>query len=539
MSISSPPSPPAGFTEPPVFEDVITALDELQSAWTGAVPAFATNGDAAAPSEVLSSSGRAAVELDTMTDAGLIRVVDRLGELQHTLDGLQAAAAGTVAARSGKERGGEGLAKRLGHASAAVVVSERWRVSLARAAVLVDVGSAIVPKRSFLGVVQECEFPRVAVAIRPGSHLHPPVEPLSDPAGDSGRVVGDGIGCGMGAPVALTVDAAAAIVRELRLGAKVSEPGKVASIEETLVDHCTGVGVSTARRAAVVGRTILDEDGTEPREHVLKSRRSLTIIEQPDGMTKLTAVLDPESAMWVRGALDAIVGTNLRTPAFVEEPDQARANAQEPDTTDSGTAPDAPATDMPDPRTIEQLRLDALIDVCRHTAGCAEASTALAPVSIVVRMNLTELQAGLGHATIDGVTEPVSAGAVRRLAGDANLIPAVLNGPSQILDLGRSRRLFSPAQRLALTERDGGCAWTGCPHPPAYTEAHHIEWWSAGGRTDLGNGVMLCTHHHHRIHADGWGIRVRDGSPWFIPPAHLDRSRTPKRGGRVRLERPG
>ncbi|MFZ4895942.1 DUF222 domain-containing protein [Plantibacter sp. Mn2098] len=531
MSFSSPSSHPAGFTEPPVFEDVVAALDELQVAWTGAVPAFTTNDDAVVPSEVLSSSGRAAVELDTMTDAGLIRVVDRLGGLQHTLDALQAAAAGTVAARSGKDRGGDGLAKRLGHASAAVVVSERWRVSTARAATLVDVGSAIVPKRSFLGVVQECEFPKVAVAIRPGSHLSAPVEPLSDPAGDSGRVVGDGIGCGVGAPVALTVDAAAAIVRELRLGAKVSEPVKVAAIEETLVDHCTGVGVSTARRAAVVGRTILDEDGTEPREHVLKSRRSLRLVEQPDGMTRLTAVLDPESAMWVRGALDAIVGKNLRTPVFVEQP------APEEELTDRD-APD-PADDMPDPRTIEQLRLDALIDVCRHTAGCTEAATTLAPVSIVVRMNLTELQAGLGHATIDGVTEPVSAGTVRRLSGDANLLPAVLNGPSQILDLGRSRRLFSPAQRLALTERDGGCAWTGCPHPPAYTEAHHITWWSAGGRTDLGNGVMLCTHHHHRVHADGWGIRVRDGSPWFIPPAHLDRTRTPKRGGRVRLERPG
>ncbi|MFZ4892937.1 DUF222 domain-containing protein [Plantibacter sp. Mn2098] len=531
MSISSPPSPPAGFSEPPVFEDVITALDELQSAWAGAVPAFAANANAAVPDDVLSSSGRAAVQLDTMTDAGLIRVVDRLGELQHTLDALQAAAAGTVAARSGKERGGDGLAKRLGAASTVVLFADRWRVTTARAATLVDVGSAIVPKRSFLGVVQECEFPKVAVAIRPGSHLSAPVDEYSDPAGDSGRVVGDGIGFGAGAPVALTVDAAAAIVRELRLGAKVSEPAKVASIEEALVEHCAGVHVTTARRAAVLGRTILDEDGTEPREHVLKSRRSLTIIEQPDGMTKLTAVLDPESAMWVRGALDAIVGKNLRTPAFVEQ-------IPEDDEQTDHDAP-APADDMPDPRTIEQLRLDALIDVCRHTAGCAEASTTLAPVSIVVRMDLDELQAGLGHATIDGITEPVSASTVRRLSGDANLLPAVLNGPSQILDLGRSRRLFSPAQRLALTERDGGCAWTGCPHPPAYTQAHHITWWSAGGRTDLGNGVMLCTHHHHRVHADGWGIRVRDGSPWFIPPAHLDRTRTPKRGGRVRLERPG
>ncbi|MFZ4896673.1 DUF222 domain-containing protein, partial [Plantibacter sp. Mn2098] len=439
MSISSPPSPPVGFTEPPVFEDAITALDQLQSAWAGAVPAFATNANASVSAEVLSSSGRAAVELETMTDAGLLRVLDGLGAMQHTLDVLQAAAAGTVAARSGKERGGDGFAKRLGHASAAVVVSERWRIAPARAGVLVQVGSAVVPKRSFLGVVQECEFPAIARAIRP-SRAGAPDEP--------------GSSSGSGSGVAVTVDAAAALVRELREGAKAAAPAKVAAIETLLVEHCTGAPVTTARRAAVLGRTILDKDGTEPREHMLKSRRSLTIIEQPDGMTKLTAVLDPESAMWVRGALDAIVGKNLRTPVFVEQPaeDERRTDAE------TCGSSQTPATDMPDPRTIEQLRLDALIDVCRHTSGCAEASTTLAPVSIVVRMNLDELQAGLGHATIDGITEPVSAGTVRRLAGDANLIPAVLNGPSHVLDLGRSRRLFSPAQRLALTERDGGCA---------------------------------------------------------------------------------
>ena len=65
------------------------------------------------------------------------------------------------------------------------------------------------------------------------------------------------------------------------------------------------------------------------------------------------------------------------------------------------------------------------------------------------------------------------------MAADAGIIPMVLGGESQTLDFGRTRRLFTTAQRLALAERDGGCAWPGCPHPPSYTEAHHLRWWTA------------------------------------------------------------
>ncbi|MGG7510056.1 DUF222 domain-containing protein [Plantibacter sp. YIM 135249] len=467
-----------------------------------------------------------------MDDPGLLRVGEELGALQHALDAAQAAWAGTVAARSGKERGGDGLAKAHGYSSPVALLADRWRIAPARAAVLVDVGSAIVPKRTFLGEVQECEFPGIAEAIRPAA-------PSADTAVSQGPAVG-------AAPVALTVDAAAAMVRELRLGARVATTLKTAAVERVLVEHCSGVSPGDARKAAVRARMILDQDGAQPREQMLHSRRSLRILELPGGMTKLTAVLDPASAMWVRGAIDAVVSTALRTPHFVDTADPADSGSgacpSGSSASDTGTSSDtggssdteqdpaAPA-DMPEPRTLEQLRLDALVDTCRHVAGCTEAANQLAPVSIVIRMDLDDLTHSIGAAHIDGITEPITANTVRRIAGDANLIPAILTGPSQILDLGHARRLFSPGQKIALAERDGGCAWTGCPHPPAYTQAHHITWWSTGGTTNLNNGILLCSHHHHRVHADGWDIRIRDESPWFIPPAHLDRTRTPRRGG--------
>ena len=68
------------------------------------------------------------------------------------------------------------------------------------------------------------------------------------------------------------------------------------------------------------------------------------------------------------------------------------------------------------------------------------------------------------------------------------------------------------------------------------SEAHHIRWWNAhGGSTDLGNGILLCSGHHHRVHDDGWQIHVRGQVPYFTPPDHVDPYRRPRPGGRVRF----
>jgi hypothetical protein len=89
--------------------------------------------------------------------------------------------------------------------------------------------------------------------------------------------------------------------------------------------------------------------------------------------------------------------------------------------------------------------------------------------------------------------------------------------------------MFTPAQRLALLERDGGCA--KCHAPPEHCEAHHIRWWEQRGRTDLANGVMLCTRCHHDIHRQGWEILVTYGRVEFIPPPTIDPARSPRPGG--------
>ena len=73
-----------------------------------------------------------------------------------------------------------------------------------------------------------------------------------------------------------------------------------------------------------------------------------------------------------------------------------------------------------------------------------------------------------------------------------------------VLDVGRTHRFFTPAQRTALWARDHGCRFPGCTAP--WTHAHHITSWQTGGTTDLDNGLLLCGHHHRAIHNGHWTI---------------------------------
>lgn len=83
--------------------------------------------------------------------------------------------------------------------------------------------------------------------------------------------------------------------------------------------------------------------------------------------------------------------------------------------------------------------------------------------------------------------------------------------------------------RRAITARDGGCTAPGCSIPAPWCEAHHIQHWEDGGPTSVDNGTLLCSHHHHAVHAGAWGISVWQGIPWFVPARYLDPDRRPRR----------
>ena len=138
--------------------------------------------------------------------------------------------------------------------------------------------------------------------------------------------------------------------------------------------------------------------------------------------------------------------------------------------------------------------------------------------TVVVTMTLEQLLADLdaaGVATVDTGRRRRAAEA-RRLASRAGIVPMVLGGASVPLDAGRTRRLFSQQQRIALQLRDRHCTAEGCDAPPALCHAHHDRPWSQGGRTDLAVGRLLCGHHHRRVHDPSFRHeRLPDGSLRF------------------------
>ncbi len=122
--------------------------------------------------------------------------------------------------------------------------------------------------------------------------------------------------------------------------------------------------------------------------------------------------------------------------------------------------------------------------------------------TIVVTMTLGQLTASLESAGVCSLDTggQISAAEARRLACGAGIIPVVLGGKSQVLDVGRRRRFHTEAMRIAMVIRDEGCTAVDCDRPPAMCHAHHDILWSEGGPTDVAHGRLLCGHHHRRIH---------------------------------------
>ena len=112
------------------------------------------------------------------------------------------------------------------------------------------------------------------------------------------------------------------------------------------------------------------------------------------------------------------------------------------------------------------------------------------------------------------------AGLAARLQAAATLFPPALGGgPTQPLEVGRTSRVVTAAQRAALAVRDGGCVLAGCDRPPAWCEAHHLRHWLHGGPTDLANLALVCRAHHRAVHEGGWRLtRDPDGRLTATPP---------------------
>jgi hypothetical protein len=280
----------------------------------------------------------------------------------------------------------------------------------------------------------------------------------------------------------------------------------LARAEEVLVGHAAQFG---PRALARLGRRILDAiapeiaDEAEARrlaalEAAAHRKTRLTLRRTGDGTTRLSALIPDAVATRLATYLEAY--TNPRKEQLAAGGD--------------------PIDRLPYPRRLGAAfcQLVEALDPRRLPLHGGDATTVMVTISFdALRERLATAEL-LGDSVVPGGDgdQLITAAEARRLACTAHIVPVVLGGDSEILDLGRARRLFTAAQRKALLLRDRTCRAEGCDIPGTWAEAHHWDPWSGGGRTDLADGVLLCHHHHQRVHDDSLrAVRLPNGDVRF------------------------
>jgi hypothetical protein len=292
------------------------------------------------------------------------------------------------------------------------------------------------------------------------------------------------------------------------------DPAAVQTAERLLTDYAPLLDPTDLRRYALRVVDAADPDGPEPVDDQLQQdRRYLELKQRRDGM------------WWLQGKLTATTGTQLHT--ILDPLSRPRSSSiQNPDET---------TTTIPDERPYGQRIHDAFDEICGRVLKTGDQPVSGGtPASVIVTVGVEDLLAKAGLAeTSDGSL--LTADQLLRIADEAEIWPTIINPNGIPLALGRTQRLASRGQTMALIARDAGCSFPGCTHPPSWCDRHHIIDWIHGGTTDLDNLTLLCRYHHTHFLQKGWTCRLNaDGLPEWIPPSWIDPDQQPQLNTRIR-----
>ncbi|HEU5034189.1 MAG TPA: DUF222 domain-containing protein [Mycobacteriales bacterium] len=245
-------------------------------------------------------------------------------------------------------------------------------------------------------------------------------------------------------------------------------------------------------------------ESSSDEAHVRRlNRRGLTIARTFDGLRAVSGLLTPDVAEAFETALD-VIGQRAG-----DDDDRTHAQRQHDAVGELAhhylAHAAIPAVRGERPRVVVTIDYDSLVSRLHDRAN--------------------QLGESWGHLPSGAVVSPSTA---RRLACDAEIIPAVLNARGDVLDVAIASRSFPTAvRRAAWLEQKGRCAFPGCRRPPV--DCHHIVWWTNGGPSTLENAAWLCAFHHWLVHERGWTMR-RDPERGFVftGPAGQVRPRHPE-----------
>jgi hypothetical protein len=268
--------------------------------------------------------------------------------------------------------------------------------------------------------------------------------------------------------------------------------GGLEQVDTCLTDAARDLAPREFAAAAkhLLARLDLDPDDTiDPHA---TERRELVTWDDPTGFIGVQGLLDPVTGAWLRAALDR---WSKPHPAADDE---------------QGEVP------IRDTRSKRQRQADALQLACRIALGSTRTDLDRPHVVIHARRDTPTPQADADH------TGPLPTGWFQRMLCDSTIEQLQQSRDGDILHLGRTARTAPPALRRALIARDRTCVIPNCTTPAAWSDAHHIQWWSKDGNTDADNLAMICGPHHTAVHAGEWHLEMRNGIPWAQPPTWLD-----------------
>ncbi|MGY4719870.1 DUF222 domain-containing protein [Naumannella huperziae] len=330
-------------------------------------------------------------------------------------------------------------------------------------------------------------------------------------------------------------------------------PAELAAGEATMIDHAATQRFDPAMLCRLGNHLVEiiapdvadahDSAALERAERRAQQARSLTFADDGHGSIRFRGrlpQLDGEALVAVVDAYatrDASVAARDPLAAELSSPEQRRADGLAAMVQHIQGCAAAPGAGGDRPRLVVTIAHDELLAQVRH-----EVDAHGVDAHGVDAHGVDDHRIGGTRAESLRTGARISAAALRRLACDCDLLPVVLGGAGQPLDVGREHRLVTGPVRAALTVRDRGCVMPGCDRPPERCEAHHIVPWQAGGPTSLANLVLLCRHHHGLIEprpqappGEQWVVRIgTDGLPELLPPTRVDAARRPLRHPRFR-----
>ena len=270
-------------------------------------------------------------------------------------------------------------------------------------------------------------------------------------------------------------------------------------------------GFTPDQLATVADRlmALLDQDG-DFSEGDRARKRGVTIGRQGfDGMSSITGTLTPA----LRAGLEAVLA-KLAAPGMCD-PDQGSPRVD-------GTPTEEEIRG--DRRSPAQRNHDALDAACRALLASGRLGRHRGlPVTIVISTTLQELESAAGHAVTGGGTL-LPMREVIRMARHAHHYLAVFDKHTDVpLYLGRTKRIATAGQRIALYGKERGCSFPGCTTGGYWCEVHHCREWVRDGQTDITELTLACPGDHEMATSGGWTTRMNErGQAEWIPPPHLD-----------------